>query len=440
MLSGGDKMQFIMDCLSVNNDGNLSMGGCDLKEIAREFKTPAYVMDEATIRNNCRAYVNSINEYYAGNGLALYASKALSCKYIYKIINEENMGIDVVSGGEMYTALQSGFPAEKIYFHGNNKTDDELRMALSNDIGCIVVDNKFELTHLNDIAKEMGKCPKIMFRIKPGVDAHTHSFIMTGQIDSKFGVALETGEAEEIVALALTLDNVNLVGFHCHIGSQIFELEPFEKTAEVMINFIAYIKEKYNFEASVLNLGGGFGCKYVKNDTPVNYGEYMKAVSTVVRETAKNRDVNLPFIIVEPGRSIVAEAGLTLYTVGTVKEIPDIRTYVSVDGGMADNPRYILYQSEYTAVAVENPTATALKPVTIAGRCCESGDLIGEDMLLPDVKSGDILAILTTGAYNYSMASNYNRLPKPPLVMIKDGKPVLAIKRQTYEQLLENDL
>ncbi len=433
-------MQFIMDCLSVNNNGNLAMGGCDLKQVASEFGTPSYVMDEAVIRNNCRAYVNSIQEHYDGNGLALYASKALSCKYIYRIINEENMGIDVVSGGEMYTALKADFPAEKIYFHGNNKTDDELRLALSNDIGCIVVDNKFELVHLNDIAKEMGKCPKIMFRIKPGVDAHTHSFVMTGQIDSKFGVALETGEAEEIVALSLSLDCVTLVGFHCHIGSQIFELEPFEKTAEVMMNFIADIKDKYGFEAKILNLGGGFGVKYTQNDTPVNYCEYMKAVSKIVKETAKKRNLSLPFIIVEPGRSIVAEAGLTLYTVGTVKEIPDIRTYVSVDGGMADNPRYILYQSEYTAMAVENPAATDLKPVTIAGRCCESGDLIGENMLLPEVKSGDILAILSTGAYNYSMASNYNRLPKPPVVMIKDSKPVLAVKRETYDHLIKNDL
>ncbi len=433
-------MQFVMDCLDVNESGNLQMGGCDLLDVAREFGTPAYVLDEATVRRNCRAYKNSIDEYYGGKGLALYASKALSCKYIYRIIKEENMGVDVVSGGEMYTALQAGFPADKIYFHGNNKTEAELRFALENGIGRIVADNYTELELLNRIAGEMGKAAEILIRIKPGVDAHTHDFIMTGQIDSKFGVALENGEAEQMVANILSYENIRLVGFHCHIGSQIFELEPFEHTAEIMMNFIGDMKDKYGFEAEELNLGGGFGIKYTDEDKPINYGEYMKAVSAVVKRVAGQRGVKLPFIVVEPGRSIVAEAGLTLYTVGSVKEIKNVRTYVSVDGGMADNPRYIMYQAKYTAVPVKNPTAPADKTVTIAGKCCESGDLIGEGMKIAEVKSGDVIAILSTGAYNYSMASNYNRIPRPPVVVIKDGKASLAVRRESYEDIVKNDL
>ena len=434
------KMQFVMDCLSVNSKGNLAIGGCDLLDIAKEFKTPAYVMDEEKIRNNCRAYTNSIKEYYDGNGIALYASKALSCKYIYKIAMEENMGVDVVSGGELYTALAAGFPADKIYFHGNNKTDDELEYAVKSGVGRIIVDNRFELDRLNTIAKNIGVCQDIMFRIKPGVDAHTHSFIQTGQIDSKFGAALETGEADEITGYAITLENVNVVGFHCHIGSQIFELEPFELAAKIMMNFIGDMRDKYGLEVKELNLGGGFGIKYVETDTPIDYGEYMRAVSEVVKDCAKERNLKLPFIVVEPGRSIVADAGLTLYTVGYVKEIPDVRTYVAVDGGMADNPRYILYGAKYSAVVAKNPLAEDKKPVTIAGKCCESGDLIGENMPLCDVKPGEILAILSTGAYNYSMSSNYNRIPRPPVIMIKDGKPVVAVRRETYEDIIRNDM
>lgn len=433
-------MQFVMDCLSVNQNGNLQMGGCDLEKIAKEFGTPAYVMDEAVIRRNCRAYIQSIEKYYDGNGIALYASKALSCKYVYRIMHEEGMGVDVVSAGEMYTALSAGFPPEKIYFHGNNKTEDELRYALQSGIGRIVADNYTELEILNRISGELKKQAEIMIRIKPGVDAHTHDFIRTGQIDSKFGVAIENGEAEEMVRAIMGYDNIKLIGFHCHIGSQIFELEPFEHTAEIMMNFIGDMKAKYGFETEELNLGGGFGVKYTDEDAPIDYGEYMKAVSVVVRRVAEERGVKLPFVIVEPGRSIVAEAGLTLYTVGSVKEIEGVRTYVSVDGGMGDNPRYILYQAKYTALSVQSPLAPADKVITLAGKCCESGDLIGEDMHLSDVKTGEIIAVLSTGAYNYSMASNYNRIPRPPVVMIKDGKPVLAVRRESYEDLVRNDL
>jgi len=433
-------MQFVMDCLRVNDNGNLEMGGCDLKKVAAEFSTPAYVMDEATIRENCQIYRRSVGEFYDGNGLVLYASKALSCKAIYRIMQEEGMGVDVVSGGELYTALKADFPAEKIYFHGNNKTEEELAFALDSGVGRIVVDNRFELDTLNRLAAERNKTAAILFRIKPGIDAHTHSFIQTGQIDSKFGVALETGEAEAIIRYALTLNHVQVVGVHCHIGSQIFELEPFCLAAKVMLGFMAQIKASYGLELKELNLGGGFGIKYVKEDMPIDYAKYMEAVSQVVTEECERLSLTKPFIVMEPGRSIVASAGLTLYTVGAVKEIPDVRTYLSVDGGMADNPRHIMYGAEYEAVLVEKPLDAAETTVTVAGRCCESGDILIQSAKLPKAEPGDLLAILATGAYHYSMASNYNRIPRPPIVMVKDGTATLAVRRETYEDLLNCDL
>lgn len=433
-------MQFVMDCLSVNEKGNLQLGGCDLKAIAKEYGTPAYVLDENTIRKNCRAYVDSIKKYYDGNGIAIYASKALSCKYMYNLIAAEGMGADVVSGGEIYTALTAGFPADKLYFHGNNKSVEELEFALKNGIGRIVVDNELELTRINEISEQLGICANVIIRITPGVDAHTHEFIRTGQIDSKFGATLENGEADEITALASSLKNICLKGYHCHIGSQIFELAPFEHAAEIMMNFIGDMKDKYGVEADELDLGGGFGIKYVDSDTPIDYGEYMRAVSVVVKRVASKRGLKLPFIIVEPGRSIVAEAGLTLYTVGTIKDIPGIRKYVSIDGGMGDNPRYILYQSEYTVLSAENPQAPQNDVITLAGKCCESGDLIGENMKTSEFKTDEIVAVLSTGAYNYSMASNYNRIPRPPVIMVNDGKAKAVVRRETYEDLVRCDL
>ncbi len=433
-------MHFVMDCLDINEKGNLQMGGCDLAQVAKEFGTPLYVMDEEKIRQNCRIYLSAMQEYYDGYGSVLFASKALSCKAIYRIMREEGMGVDVVSGGELYTALSADFPADRIYFHGNNKTEDELVMALDAGVGRIVVDHIFELELLNRLAGERGKTAQVLFRIKPGIDAHTHSFVQTGQIDSKFGVALETGEAEEIIQKALAMEHISVVGIHCHIGSQIFELEPFCLAAKTMMAFLARIKETYGLSMTELNLGGGFGCKYVDSDQPIDYDQYIRSVAQVVREESHRLGISCPFILMEPGRSIVAETGLTLYTVGAVKEIPNIRTYVSVDGGMADNPRYIMYDAEYTAVLAENPTADADTTVTLAGRCCESGDILIQNAKLPKTKPGDFLAVLTTGAYNFSMASNYNRLPRPPIVMVKDGKATLAVRRETYEDIIARDL
>lgn len=433
-------MEFVMNCLSVDNNKDLCIGGVSVKKLAEEYGTPSYIMDEDKIRENCRVYTNAMKHYYDGNGLVLYASKALSCKYIYKVAKEEGLGVDVVSGGELYTALKADFPAEKIYFHGNNKTADELKMALTNGVGRIVVDNIFELELLNGLAGELGKKADIMFRIKPGIDAHTHSFVQTGQIDSKFGVALETGEAEEIIVAANAMDNVNVVGVHCHIGSQIFELAPFELAAEKMMNFIGDMKDKHGILLKELNLGGGYGIKYTENDTPIDYDKYIQAVSEVVRGISEKRGVELPFIVMEPGRSLVSEAGLTVYRVGAVKEIPNIRTYISVDGGMGDNPRYILYESEYEAVRVHDPLAEKTVTATIAGKCCESGDILIKDAKLPEIKTGDMIAVLATGAYNYSMASNYNRIPRPPIVMVSGGKSKLAVKRESYDDLILNDL
>ncbi|MBE5039322.1 diaminopimelate decarboxylase [Ructibacterium gallinarum] len=433
-------MQFVMDCLQVGREGILEIGGCSLTEIAREFKTPAYVMDENEIRKNCQVYLRAMEEYYGGNGMVLYASKALSCKEIYRIMQEEGMGIDVVSGGELYTALEAGFPAKKIYFHGNNKTKEEIVMALENGVGRIVVDNMTELEMLEQLAAERNLETSVLFRIKPGIDAHTHSFIQTGQIDSKFGVALETGEAEEIVRIALRMPHINVVGVHCHIGSQIFDLKPFQLAAKTMMEFIGMLKEKYGAQIQELNLGGGYGIKYVQEDTPVDYDKYIEAVARVVREESERLHVAQPFILMEPGRSIVASAGLTLYTVGVVKEIPSVRTYVSVDGGMGDNPRHIMYGSEYEAVLPENPEGEREMTVTIAGKCCESGDVLIRDAKLPKVKPGDLLAVLATGAYNYSMASNYNRIPRPPIIMVKDGKARLAVRRETYQDLVACDV
>ncbi|MEM1483372.1 diaminopimelate decarboxylase [Oscillospiraceae bacterium PP1C4] len=431
---------FVSDCLGLNDLGHLTIGGRDTVELAQTFGTPLYMMDENQIRRSCASYRESINKYYDGNGLVTYASKAFCCKAICKIVAEEGLGLDVVSIGELYTAMGVDFPAERIFFHGNNKTVQELLAAIEYGVGQIVVDNLTELELLNELAISQNKVASILFRIKPGIDAHTHDFVRTGQIDSKFGLALETGEAMEAVKQAAMMKGVKLKGIHCHIGSQIFDIEPFEHAAEVMMNFIADIKAETGLELDMLNLGGGFGIKYTPEDDPVAYDRYMKQVSQTVKKTCDAHAIKMPRIIIEPGRSIVGPAGITLYTVGSVKEIPNVRTYVSVDGGMCDNPRYILYRSQYEAMVANKAAQPKTRTVTLAGKCCESGDLIGEHMQLQDVQVGDIIAVLATGAYNYSMSSNYNRIPKPPVVMLKDGEARMVVKRETVQDIIRNDL
>lgn len=431
---------FVSDNLTVNEKGHLAVSGVDTVELAKEYGTPLYVMDEAMIRSACQRFKKSIDEFYGGAGLVCYASKAFSCKEIYRIVDSEGVGADVVSGGELYTAASVGFPMDKICFHGNNKTDEELELAIEKKVGRIIVDNVYELDRLDRLAEKKGVTANIMFRIKPGIDAHTHSFVKTGQIDSKFGFALETGEAFEAVKKAVELKNVHLVGLHCHIGSQIFDIDPFVHAAEVMLGFIAKIKDELSFEVKELNLGGGFGIKYTNEDKPCAFEKYMECVSVKVKEICAEKGIKLPFILIEPGRSIVAPAGLTLYTVGGIKEIPNIRTYVSIDGGMGDNPRYALYKSEYDIEVANKAGEEKTETITLAGKCCESGDLIGENMPVQHVEVGDTIAVLATGAYNYSMSSNYNRLCKPAVVMVKDGKTRVIVKRETLEDLIRNDI
>ncbi|MBR6729084.1 MAG: diaminopimelate decarboxylase [Clostridia bacterium] len=431
---------FLSDCLSANEKNHLTIGGLDTTKLAEEYGTPLYVLDEETIRHNCRMYTESVKRFYNGNGMISYASKAFCSLALCKIVKEEGMGLDVVSGGELFTAHKAGFPMERVCFHGNNKTQDELELALTLGVGRIVVDNRDELLLLNELSAKQNIKSNIMFRIKPGIDAHTHDFIMTGQIDSKFGVALETGEAMEIIKEAASLSHVNVVGVHCHIGSQIFDLDPFCEAAEVMVNFMGDVKDTIGLTLKELDLGGGFGIRYTEEDDPIAYDKYMEAVSLVVKETAEKRGLPLPFILMEPGRSIVASAGITLYTVGNIKTIPNVRKYLSVDGGMGDNPRYILYSAQYDFEIANRCNDPKTETYTIAGKCCESGDLLGEHVPLQPAKRGDILAVLATGAYNYSMSSNYNRIPRPAAVMVSEGKSRIIIKRETYEDVLRNDL
>ena len=429
----------ISENLNVNEKGNLEIGNVDTIDLVKEHKTPLYVMDEDVIRKNCRSFKASIEKFY-GDGLVCYASKTFCCKEMCRIINDEGLGLDISSGGELYTAMSVDFPADKLVFHGNNKTDEELKLALDYGVGRIVVDNFDELSLLNRLAKNLNKTANIMLRIKPGVDSDTHNYIMTGQIDSKFGLGLETGEAFNAAKMAIESDNINLRGFHCHIGSQIFDIEPFALAAKVMLDFIAKVKKELNYEIYDLNLGGGFGIRYTPEQVQQPNEAYMERVSAVVKERCRQLKMRLPFILLEPGRSIAGPAGITLYTVGSVKEIPDVRTYVSVDGGMTDNPRYALYGAKYDMWVANKANSPKNREVTIAGKCCESGDLLGEDVKLQDVETGDILAVLATGAYNYSMASNYNRIPRAAVVMVSGGETRVIVKRESYDDLIRNDI
>ncbi len=426
--------------LDVNAAGHLTIDGADAVALAREFGTPAYVLCEDVIRENCRTYLAAARRAFGEDALPLYASKALCFTAIYKLVAEEGLGVDCVSGGELYTALRAGFPAERIYFHGNNKTDADLQMALDMGVGTIVADNCDELNALNALAAKAGKVQKILLRITPGIDPHTHRAISTGHVDSKFGSAIVTGQAMEITRLALSKKNLSLAGFHCHVGSQIFDVEPFRDAAHIMLQFLADVKAQTGFTATELNLGGGLGVPYTEHDRRVDYAAVIAEIGEIVRTRAAALGIDAPRVILEPGRSLVAAAGVTLYTVGSVKEIPGFRNYVSVDGGMPDNPRYALYQSQYTALVANRAGAPKDYVATVAGRCCESGDLIGEGMALQKPVRGDVLAVLTTGAYNYAMASNYNRLPRPPVVMVKNGNARLVVKRETFEDLVRNDI
>lgn len=431
---------FISKNLNINEKGNLTIGGVDTIELVKDYKTPLYVIDEALTRETCGEFKNALDKYFNGNGMICYASKAFCCKEMCRIMNEENIGLDVVSGGELYTAISVGFPTNRICFHGNNKTDDELTLAIRHGVERIVVDNITELERISALSVKHHKTTGILLRIKPGVDAHTHEFIRTGQIDSKFGFALETGEAFEAIKKAITCENLELRGLHCHIGSQIFEIEPFQLAAKVMIGLISKVKNELGYEIKELNLGGGFGIKYTSEDSPKSYDEMLKQISQTVVKTCEFYKINQPFIIFEPGRAIVGPAGITLYKVGSVKEIPNVRTYVSVDGGMTDNPRYALYKSKYEMLIANKAGHPKDFVATIAGKCCESGDLLGEGVLIQKPEVNDVIAVLSTGAYNYSMSSHYNRIAKPAVVSVNKGKIKLIVKRENIDDIIKNDI
>ncbi|MDD3889572.1 MAG: diaminopimelate decarboxylase [Syntrophomonadaceae bacterium] len=424
--------------MRINSSGHLEIGGIDTTDLVKKFGTPLWIIDEEGFRQNCRSFSNAFHSL--GDSLVAYASKSLCSLAICRIVKEEGLGLDIVSGGELYTAIKAGFPAQKIYFHGNNKSIEELTMAVRYGVGCIVVDNFYELELLNKICGQEGLTQDIMLRITPGVEAHTHEYIQTGQIDSKFGFTLPDGQAMQAVLTAVTTTNLNLIGLHCHIGSQIFEMESFRYSTALMMNFMVEIKEQIGYEMKVLDIGGGFGIFYKTGDEPCDPREWAESVMLTVREKADESGLKVPRVIIEPGRAISGPAGITLYTIGSWKKILGLRKYVSVDGGMADNPRPALYGAEYTCLLANKADQPGIEKVTIAGKCCESGDMLIRDAKLPPAEPGDILAVFATGAYTYAMSGNYNRLPRPAMVLVKQGKADVIVRRETYEDLLRNDL
>lgn len=423
----------------INEKGHLEIGGCDVADLAAEFGTPLYIVDEALVRQRASEYV----EAFKASGLRFqvaYASKAFSVMAMCAIAEQEGLSLDVVSDGELYTAMQAGFPAERIHFHGNNKTPEEINMALDAGIGCFVVDNFMELQLLNALAGDKGKKVNILLRITPGVEAHTHDYISTGQQDSKFGFDLGNGAAKQAIQEALALPNLVILGVHSHIGSQIFEVEGFRMAVDKVADFAVAIRNELDLTFKVINLGGGFGIRYVEGDTPLPISEYVAAITGAIISNFTKAEFPLPEIWVEPGRSMVGDAGTTLYTVGTSKHIPGVRKYIAVDGGMTDNPRPALYQSKYEAVLANRANDAAEETVSIAGKCCESGDMLIWDLELPKAENGDLLAVFCTGAYNYAMASNYNRIRRPAVVFVKDGQADLAVKRESLENIVCNDV
>ncbi len=429
----------LYDNLTVNEKGHLTFCGYDTVQLAREYGTPLMVMDEARIRSRCRKYKEAMSRYLPAGSMPLYASKALSFRQIYRIMKEEEMGIDVVSSGELHTAVRAGFPMENAFFHGNSKSDADIRFAIENGIGYFVCDNADELDAIDAEAARQGVCQKVLLRLTPGIDPHTHEKINTGKIDSKFGAAIETGQAEELILQTLRKKNVQLQGYHCHIGSQIFDHTPFCDAAVLMLKFASQIRDKHSYCPSILNLGGGMGVPYTKEDPIIDYEKNICMIGELIHKTCRELSMQTPAILMEPGRSIVADAGMTLYTVQSIKKIPGFKNYVAVDGGMSDNPRYTLYQSAYTILSADKMEEAPQLNWTVAGCCCESGDLLQEDVMLPEPRRGDLLAVLTTGAYNYSMASNYNRVPRPPVVFIGENGPYTAVRRESLEDLLNCD-
>lgn len=431
----------ICNNLSINQKGHLCLVGQDTVALAAQYGTPLYLLDEDRIRARCRTYRSAMQAAFGENAKALYASKAASFRAMYRIMKEENMGVDVVSSGEIYTAVSAGFPMENAYFHSNNKTDADIAYAMENGVGYFVVDNREELDAIESLAALHSKTQKILLRLTPGIDPHTYAAVATGKVDSKFGSAIETGQADEMTEYALSLTHIELMGFHCHVGSQVFDSDVFLRASAIMLNFAAKMKEKYGFVMRELDLGGGYGVRYRESDPEIDIAANIMQVGDAVRRQCNALALDMPAVRMEPGRSIVADAGMTLYTVGTVKRIPGYKNYVSVDGGMTDNPRFALYGSPYTVLLANRANEeNAPFRCSVVGRCCESGDILQENVTLPaNVHRGDLIAVLTTGAYNYSMSSNYNRIPRPPVVLLANGESKIAVRRETFADICRND-
>jgi len=423
----------IIDELTSKND-HLMIGGVDSVDLAKQYGTPLYVFNIEQIRSQIRKFKTAFEKANLKYQIS-YASKAFAVKAIYQVMKQEDVHVDVVSGGELYTALQAGFPSEKISFHGNNKSADELEMAVKNHVGIIMLDNFHEIDLLAQILKTENSNINVMLRLTPGISAHTHKYDQTGQTDSKFGFDVESGQASRAMQLVLNNPQMNLLGIHAHIGSQIFGTQGFKMLAQKMIEISKKFKREFNYWPQVINLGGGFGISYNENDDPITAQEFISQISA---ELKANCD-NVPEIWIEPGRSIVGPAGYTLYTIGSRKDIPKLKSYVSVDGGMGDNIRPALYQAKYEAVVANKMNQEIVESAHISGKYCESGDILIDDQKLPETKPGDILAILDTGAYGYSMAMNYNRNPRPAVVFVENGKSKLVVKRETYQDLINFD-
>lgn len=436
-----DTIQMLCENLSVNGEAHLTFAGQDTVELAAKYGTPLYLMDEDRIRANCRIYQTAFAQCFGAGSRPLYASKANSFKQMYRIMQEEGMGVDVVSSGEIYTAKKAGFDLKNAYFHSNNKTDEDISFAMECGVGYFVADSREEVTQIEAEAAKRGIRQAILLRLTPGIDPHTYAAVSTGQVDSKFGAAIETGQAEELTAFALKQIHIDLAGFHCHVGSQVFGEDVFERAAVVMLEFVAAMKEKHGYLARQLDMGGGYGVRYVADDPTVDIPARIQMVAKVMDETCARLGIPRPDILMEPGRSIAADAGLTLYTAGSVKRIPGYKNYVSVDGGMTDNPRFALYGSKYTCLPAGRMEEERPFLCSVVGRCCESGDIIQENVPMPEtIGRGDLIAVCTTGAYNYSMASNYNRVPRPPIVMLKGGGSYVAVRRETWEDIAHLDV
>lgn len=419
----------------VNHHDCLEVGGCDVTELVRQFGSPLYILDEVTLRVACRQYRQAFQDHYLGRFQVLYASKAWSCLAICAIAASEGLGLDVMSAGELYTALKAGVNPTQIYFHGNNKSRQELQLAAES--GCaIVADNWLELQMLVELAQAQQLHPRVMIRITPGIECHTHEYIRTGHLDSKFG--FDPNQLDEVLTFASQHPSLQWIGLHAHIGSQIFELKPHQDLTAIMVDWLIKAAE-FDLPVDELNVGGGLGIRYVESDNPPSIQAWAKTVSEGIIAACQARQIPLPKLLCEPGRSVVGPACITAYTLGSTKVIPGIRTYLAVDGGMSDNPRPITYQSTYRAVVANRMSAPATETVTIAGKHCESGDILLKDAQLPQAQPEDILVVMDTGAYNYSMASNYNRLPRPAAVLVKAGEANIILQRETYQDLIRQD-